>query len=78
MSDVTVSEVARRVDVSPGTLRCWVRDRVPGLQMAEEMEDLVTREAVEAAGRGVAFERIGEVKLKGFDEATELHLARRA
>jgi len=41
-------------------------------------EVLVTREVVEAAGRGLAFERIGEVKLKGFDEATELHLARRA
>src|ERR671931_2802116 len=26
MSDVTVSEVARRVDVSPGTLRRWVRE----------------------------------------------------
>ena len=67
MSDVTVSEVARRVDVSPGTLRRWVRDAGG--------EVLVTREVVEAAGRGL--ERIGEVKLKGFDEATELHLARR-
>jgi adenylate cyclase len=38
-------------------------------------EVLVTREVVEAAGRGVEFERIGEVKLKGFDEATELQLA---
>jgi transposase-like protein len=69
MSDVTVSEVARRVDVSPGTLRRWVRDAGG--------EVLVTREVVEAAGRRRAFERIGEVKLKGFDEAPELHLARR-
>ena len=28
MGDVTVSEVARRVDVSPGTLRRWVRDGI--------------------------------------------------
>jgi transposase-like protein len=45
MSDVTVSEVARRVDVSPGTLRRWVRDRVPGGEV------LVTRGVVEAARR---------------------------
>jgi adenylate cyclase len=38
---------------------------------------LVTRDVVAAAGRGLEFERIGEVKLKGFDEATELYLARR-
>jgi adenylate cyclase len=38
-------------------------------------EVLVTRAVVDAAGRGLEFERIGEVKLKGFDEATELHLA---
>jgi adenylate cyclase len=40
-------------------------------------EVLVAREVVEAAGRGLGFERIGEVKLKGFDEATELRPARR-
>jgi adenylate cyclase len=40
-------------------------------------EVLVTRPVVDAAARGLAFERIGEVKLKGFDQATELHLARR-
>jgi adenylate cyclase len=39
-------------------------------------EVLVTREVVEAAGRHLAFQHIGEVKLKGFDEATELFLAR--
>jgi adenylate cyclase len=38
-------------------------------------EVLVTREVVEAAGRHLAFQHIGEVKLKGFDEATELFLA---
>jgi adenylate cyclase len=38
-------------------------------------EVLVTREVVEAAGRHLAFQLIGEVKLKGFDEATELFLA---
>jgi adenylate cyclase len=39
-------------------------------------EVLVTRGVVEAAGRHLAFQHIGEVKLKGFDEATELFLAR--
>jgi adenylate cyclase len=39
-------------------------------------EVLVTREVVDAAGRHLAFQHIGEVKLKGFDEATELFLAR--
>jgi adenylate cyclase len=38
-------------------------------------EVLVTRAVDEAAGRGLARERIGEVRLKGFSEATELFLA---
>jgi adenylate cyclase len=38
-------------------------------------EVLVTRPLVEAAGRHLEFERIGEVKLKGFSESTELFLA---
>jgi adenylate cyclase len=41
-------------------------------------EVLVTRPVVEAAGRHLGFEHIGEVKLKGFSEPTELFLARRA
>jgi adenylate cyclase len=41
-------------------------------------EVLVTREVMAAAGRHLAFQAIGEVKLKGFDEATELFLARPA
>jgi adenylate cyclase len=41
-------------------------------------EVLVTREVREAAGANLAFAQIGEVKLKGFDEATELFLARPA
>jgi adenylate cyclase len=41
-------------------------------------EVLVTREVTQAAGRHLAFQPIGEVKLKGFDEATELFLARPA
>jgi adenylate cyclase len=41
-------------------------------------EVLVTREVREAAGANLAFDHIGEVKLKGFDEATELFLARPA
>ena len=40
-------------------------------------EVLVTRPVVEAAGAHLAFEEIGEVKLKGFREATDLFLARR-
>ena len=40
-------------------------------------EVLVTREVREAAGRRLSFQPIGEVKLKGFDEATELFLATR-
>jgi adenylate cyclase len=38
-------------------------------------EVLVTREIREAAGRNLSFQPIGEVKLKGFGEATELFLA---
>src|SRR4051812_24118048 len=38
-------------------------------------EVLVTREIREAAGRNLSFMPIGEVKLKGFDVATELFLA---
>ncbi len=38
-------------------------------------EVLVTREVVEAAGAHLAFEPIGNVKLKGFKEATDLFLA---
>ena len=39
-------------------------------------EVLVTREVVDAAGPNLEFERIGEVRLKGFREVTELFLAR--
>jgi adenylate cyclase len=39
-------------------------------------EVLVTEAVVDAAGPHLAFEPIGEVKLKGFAEATELYLAR--
>jgi adenylate cyclase len=38
-------------------------------------EVLVTREITELAGRHLAFQPIGEVKLKGFAEPTELFLA---
>jgi adenylate cyclase len=38
-------------------------------------EVLVTRPVVGAAGSNLEFERIGEVKLKGFSEATELFLS---
>ena len=38
-------------------------------------EVLVTRPVVEAAGRHLRFERVGEVKLKGFSGPTELFLA---
>jgi adenylate cyclase len=41
-------------------------------------EVLVTRPVVEAAGPHLGFEHIGEVKLKGFREATDLFLARPA
>jgi len=40
-------------------------------------EVLVTRPVVEAAGRHLDFEHIGEVRLRGFSEPTELFLARR-
>jgi adenylate cyclase len=39
-------------------------------------EVLVTRPVVEAAGEHLAFEPIGQVKLKGFRESTDLFLAR--
>jgi len=41
-------------------------------------EVLVTRPLVEAAGSHLEFEHIGEVKLKGFSESTELFLARQS
>jgi adenylate cyclase len=41
-------------------------------------EVLVTRPLVEVAGKHLEFEHIGEVKLKGFSQSTELFLARRA
>jgi adenylate cyclase len=41
-------------------------------------EVLVTREVRDAAGANLAFDHIGGVRLKGFDEATELFLARPA
>jgi adenylate cyclase len=39
-------------------------------------EVIVTRDVVDVAGRHLEFERIGEVRLKGFSEATELFAAR--
>jgi adenylate cyclase len=39
-------------------------------------EVVVTRDVVDLAGPHLEFERIGEVRLKGFDHATELFLAR--
>ncbi len=41
-------------------------------------EVLATRPVADAAGANLAFERIGEVKLKGFSEPTELFVARMA
>jgi len=41
-------------------------------------EVVVTRPLVELSGRHLEFERIGEVRLKGFTEPTELYLARQA
>jgi adenylate cyclase len=41
-------------------------------------EVLVTRPVVEVGGAGLEFERIGEVRLKGFSESTEIFIARRA
>jgi adenylate cyclase len=38
-------------------------------------EVVVTRPVVEAAGDHLEFERIGEVRLRGFNEVTELFLA---
>jgi adenylate cyclase len=39
-------------------------------------EVLVTRSVADAGGNHLVFDRIGEVKLKGFRDATELFLAR--
>ncbi len=41
-------------------------------------EVLATRPVVDLAHAGLAFERIGEVRLKGFADTTELFLARSA
>ena len=38
----------------------------------------MTRPVVDQARAGLAFERIGEVRLKGFTDTTELFLARSA
>jgi adenylate cyclase len=40
-------------------------------------EVLATRPVMEAAGRHLEFEHIGEVRLKGFSDSTELFVARR-
>ena len=39
---------------------------------------MLTSPLVEAAGSHLEFEHIGDVKLKGFSESTELFLARQA
>jgi adenylate cyclase len=41
-------------------------------------EVLVTRPVVDSGGEHLDFDRVGEVKLKGFSESTELFLARQA
>jgi adenylate cyclase len=41
-------------------------------------EVIVTRPVVDAAGAHLEFDRIGEVRLKGFTEPTELFIARPA
>jgi adenylate cyclase len=41
-------------------------------------EVLVTRPVMEAAGPHLRFDQIGEVKLKGFSEPTELFVAEAA
>jgi class 3 adenylate cyclase len=49
---------------------------VARLARAAGGEVLVTSPVVELAGAHLEFERIGEVRLKGFREATELFVAR--
>ena len=41
-------------------------------------EVIVTRDVIDAAGSHLEFERIGEVRLKGFSDVTELFVAREA
>ena len=48
-----------------------------GLTLYRDGEVLVTNALLDAGGEHLDFERIGEVKLKGFSESTELFLARR-
>jgi adenylate cyclase len=41
-------------------------------------EVLVTRPVVQRAGSHLEFERIAEIRLRGFSESTEIFLARQA
>jgi DNA-binding transcriptional MerR regulator len=54
-----------------------LRDAAREMTSHPPREVLVTRPVAEAAGAHLACERIGEVRLKGFSEATEIFIARR-
>ena len=56
-----------------GNLQAWARD-----QRYTQAARLALERGAEVAERHLEFERIGEVKLKGFKASTELFLARQA
>jgi transcriptional regulator with XRE-family HTH domain len=76
---LSLQDAAERVGVAPSTLRRW-RSGATGVETADEMFELtrvlVTRPVVARARGEIEFDRIAEVRLKGFTESTEVFLAR--
>ncbi|MGI8715441.1 MAG: hypothetical protein ACR2NR_20120 [Solirubrobacteraceae bacterium] len=70
---VTLAQAARRVGVSPETLRRWPRR---GLAQRYDGEWALSAIGT-AASPKLKFERIGEVRLKRFGESAEVFIARR-
>ena len=67
---------ATRPEDASGNLQAWARDvRYAAASSEAGGEVLVTRPLVDLAGSHLEFEHIGEVKLKGFRDATDLFLA---
>jgi MerR family regulatory protein len=82
---LSAEEAARLAGVTPATLRRWARQGlIPRHDGSWSKLDDRARDEHLAAGRAsldqggphLVFERIGEVRLKGFTESTEIFLAR--
>jgi len=80
------ADPAGLIDWAVGFQQLYVSQELPrigihsgnALYRAAGGEVLVTRPVAERAGPHLEFERIAEVRLKGFTDSTELFLARQA